>query len=48
VCEASIAAVALALGIVPLVQEGTNAMVTLPAGLRPALTMPVCRNGRTT
>ena len=39
-CEASIAAVALALGIVPLVQEGTNAMVTLPAGLRPALTMP--------
>src|SRR5262249_1728577 len=40
VCKASIAAVVLALGIVSLVQEGTNAMVTLPAGLRPALTMP--------
>ena len=39
-CKASIAAVALALGIVSLVQEGTNAMVALPAGLRPALTMP--------
>ena len=39
-CKASIAAVVLALGIVSLVQEGTNAMVTLPAGLRPALTMP--------
>jgi uncharacterized membrane protein YdbT with pleckstrin-like domain len=40
VCKASIAAVALALGIVSRVQEGTNAMVALPAGLRPALTMP--------
>jgi len=40
VCKASIAAVVLALGIVSLVQEGTNAMVTLPAGLRPALAMP--------
>src|SRR5215467_13856677 len=40
VCKASIAAVVLALGIVSLVQEGTNAMVTLPAGLRPTLTMP--------
>ena len=39
-CKASIAAVLLALGIVSLVQEGTNAMVALPAGLRPALTMP--------
>jgi hypothetical protein len=38
--KASIAAVVLALGIVSLVQEGTNAMVGLPAGLRPALTMP--------
>ena len=32
VCKASIAAVVLALGIVSLVQESTNAMVTLPAG----------------
>jgi len=41
VCKASIAAVVLALGIVSLVQEGTNAaMVGLPAGLQPALTMP--------
>jgi hypothetical protein len=40
VCKASIAAVVLALGIVSIVQEGTNAMVGLPAGLRPALTMP--------
>ena len=39
-CKASIAAGVLALGIVSLVQEGTNAMVGLPAGLRPALTMP--------
>jgi len=39
VCKASIAAVMLALGIVSLVQEGTNAMVALPAGLRPASTM---------
>ena len=38
--KASIAAVVLALGIVSLVQEGTNAMVGRPAGLRPALTMP--------
>ena len=38
--KASIAAVVVALGIVALVQEGTNAMVALPAGLRPALTMP--------
>ena len=30
-CKASIAAVVLALGIVSLVQEGTNAMVALPA-----------------
>jgi hypothetical protein len=34
VCKASIAAVVLAVGIVSLVQEGTNAMVALPAGLR--------------
>src|SRR5215475_11400483 len=40
VCKASIAAGVLALGIVSLVQEGTNAMVAVPAGLRPALTMP--------
>ena len=40
VCKASIAAVVLALGSVSLVQEGTNAMVALPGGLRPALTMP--------
>jgi hypothetical protein len=39
VCKASIAAVVL-VGTVSLVQEGTNAMVALPAGLRPALTMP--------
>jgi hypothetical protein len=38
--KASIAAVVLAVGIVSLVQEGTNAMVGLPAGLRPALTRP--------
>jgi hypothetical protein len=38
--KASIAAVVLALGIVSLVQEGTNAMVALPAGLWPAVTMP--------
>jgi hypothetical protein len=36
VCKASIAAVVLALGIVSLVQESTNAMVGPPAGLRPA------------
>src|SRR5438128_7530363 len=40
VCKASIAAVVLAVGIVSLVEEGTNAMVALPAGLRPASTMP--------
>jgi hypothetical protein len=40
VCKASIAAAVLAVGIVSLVQEGTNAMVALPAGLRPASTMP--------
>jgi hypothetical protein len=40
VCKASIAAVLLALGIVSLVQAGTNAMVVPPAGFRPALTMP--------
>ena len=39
-CKTSIAAVLVALGIVSLVQEGTNAMVALPAGLRPALTIP--------
>ena len=39
-CKASIAAVVLAVGIVSLVEEGTNAMVALPAGLRPASTMP--------
>ena len=38
-CKASIAAVLLALGIVSLVQEGTNAMVIPPAGLLPTLTM---------
>jgi hypothetical protein len=38
--NASIAAVVLALGIVSLVQEGTNATVALPAGLWPAVTMP--------
>ena len=37
-CKASIAAVLLALGIVSLVQEDTNAMV-IPAGLLPTLTM---------
>ena len=39
-CKASIAAVVLAVGIVSLGQGGTNAMVALPASLRPALTMP--------
>ena len=39
-CKASIAAVLLAFGIIALVQEGTNAMVTPPAGLLPALTIP--------
>src|SRR5262249_4095325 len=40
VCKASIAAVVLAVAIVSLVEEHTNAMAALPAGLRPALTMP--------
>ena len=39
-CEASIAAALVAFGIIALVQEGTNAMVTPPAGLLPALTIP--------
>jgi hypothetical protein len=39
VCKASIAAVLLALGIVSLVQEGTNAMVIPQAGLLPTLSM---------
>ena len=47
-CKASIAAVVLAVGIVSLVEEGTNAMVALPAGLRPSLNNAGCRNGRTT
>jgi hypothetical protein len=40
VCKASIAAALVAFGIIALVQEGTNAMVTPPAGLLPALTIP--------
>jgi len=40
VCKASISAVLLALGIVSLVQEGTNAMIMPPAGLLPTLTIP--------
>ena len=36
-CKASIAAALVAFGIIALVQEGTNAMVTPPAGLLPAL-----------
>jgi hypothetical protein len=40
VCKASIAAVLLALGIVSLVPEGTNAMIIPPVGLLPTLTMP--------
>jgi hypothetical protein len=40
VCKASITVVLLALGIVSLVQEGTNAMVIPSAGLLPTLTMP--------
>ena len=39
-CKASIAAALVAFGIIALVQEGTNAMVTPPAGLLPALTIP--------
>ena len=39
-CKASITVVLLALGIVSLVQEGTNAMVIPSAGLLPTLTMP--------
>jgi hypothetical protein len=41
VCKASIAAVLLALGIVSLVYEGTNAMVIPQAGLLPTLTRSV-------
>jgi hypothetical protein len=48
VCKTSIAAGVLALGIVSLVQEGTNAMGASPTGLRPTLTKARCRNGRTT
>ena len=40
VWKASIAAALVAFGIIALVQEGTNAMVTPPAGLLPALTIP--------
>ena len=40
VCKALIASVVLALGVVSLIQEGTNAMVALPGGLRPASAMP--------
>ena len=39
-CKASIAAALVAFGIIALVQEGANAMVTPPAGLLPALTIP--------
>ncbi len=39
-CKASIAAVLLALGIVALVQEGTNAMIIPSAGLLPTLAIP--------
>ena len=39
-CKASIAAVLLALGIVALVQEGTNAMIIPSAGLLATLTVP--------
>ena len=39
-CKASITVVLLALGIVSLVQEGTNAMVIPSAGLLPTLTLP--------
>ena len=38
-CKASIAAALVAFGIIALVQEGTNAMVTPPPGLLPALTI---------
>jgi hypothetical protein len=40
VCKASIAAVLLALGIVALFQEETNAMIIPPAGLLPTLAIP--------
>jgi len=40
VCKALIASVVLALGVVFLIQEGTNTMVALPGGLRPASAMP--------
>ena len=39
-CKALIASVVLALGVVSLIQEGTNTMVALPGGLRPASAMP--------
>ena len=39
-CKALIASVVLALGVVFLIQEGTNTMVALPGGLRPASAMP--------
>ena len=39
-CKASITAVLLALGIVALVQEGTNAMIIPSAGLLATLTVP--------
>jgi len=48
VCKASIAAVVLALGIVSLVQEGTNAMVALAGRFATSLNNAGCRNGRTT
>jgi len=48
VCKASVAAVLLALGIVTLFQEGTNAMVIPPAGWLPTLSKTGYRNGRTT
>jgi hypothetical protein len=40
VSKASIAAVLVAFGIIALVQKGTSAMVMLPAGLLPTLTIP--------
>lgn len=39
-CKALMASVVLALGVVSLIQEGTNAMVALPGGLRPTSAMP--------
>jgi len=40
VSKASIAVLLLALGVVALVQEGTNAMVVPPSGLQPGLATP--------